>query len=354
MLKAMITGGMESVGEAVMGGLAARAVEPAAGEAGEGGDGACLNCGTVLAGPHCHRCGQAAHVHRTVAAWWHDFAHGVLHLDGKIWRTLPLLAWRPGELTRRYIDGERAKFVSPLALFLFTVFLMFAVLSALGPSLGTLDENGKLAAEVAKADSAIARLEAERRALEAGGADLRAIDAKLREARGERRGIAMAAGDLPETRDLDIETGWARLDQGIDKAEKNPQLLIYKLQTNAYKFSWALIPISVPFLWLLFLHRRRYRAQYKGYDHLVFVTYSIAFISLALIAFFLLDSVGIGGGLTGIALLVVPPVHLYRQLRGAYNLSRFSALWRTVMLLFFANIALGLFLLLLLTLGVFA
>ena len=51
-----------------------------------------------------------------LTALWHDLAHGVLHLDGKIWRTLPLLAWRPGELTRRYIEGERARFVSPMAL----------------------------------------------------------------------------------------------------------------------------------------------------------------------------------------------------------------------------------------------
>ena len=45
----------------------------------------------------------------------------------------------------------------------------------------------------------------------------------------------------------------------------------------------------------------------------------------------------------------------YRQamagLRGAYQLSRFSALWRTVVLLFFAFIAGTLFFLLLLTLG---
>ena len=57
------------------------------------------------------------------------FLHGVLHFEGKIWHTLPMLAWRPGELTRRYIDGERAKFVSPMALFLFSIFLMFAVAS---------------------------------------------------------------------------------------------------------------------------------------------------------------------------------------------------------------------------------
>ena len=38
-----------------------------------------------------------------------------------------MLVRRPGELTRRYIEGERAKFISPLALFLFSVFLLFAV-----------------------------------------------------------------------------------------------------------------------------------------------------------------------------------------------------------------------------------
>ena len=43
------------------------------------------------------------------------------------------------------------------------------------------------------------------------------------------------------------------------KAKKNPSLLFYKLKANAYKFSWALIPISVPFVWMLFLHRRSYR-----------------------------------------------------------------------------------------------
>ncbi|MFD1959902.1 DUF3667 domain-containing protein [Novosphingobium panipatense] len=88
---------------------------------------ACLNCGTALVGTHCHACGQAAHVHRTLGAFFHDLLHGVFHFEGKTWRTLPLLAWKPGELTRQYVEGRRASFVSPIALFLFSVFLMFAV-----------------------------------------------------------------------------------------------------------------------------------------------------------------------------------------------------------------------------------
>ena len=64
--------------------------------AGEGDDGhthetKCLNCGAELTGEFCHACGQHAHVHRTLTAFFHDFLHGVLHFEGKIWRTLPLL-----------------------------------------------------------------------------------------------------------------------------------------------------------------------------------------------------------------------------------------------------------------------
>ncbi|MGO8609952.1 hypothetical protein ACC848_44155, partial [Rhizobium johnstonii] len=71
-----------------------------------------------------------------------------------------------------------------------------------------------------------------------------------------------------------IKTGWAALDKGIAKANRNPGLLLYKLQSSAYKYSWALIPISTPFVALLFLWHRRY----KLYDHAIFVTYSLAFI----------------------------------------------------------------------------
>jgi hypothetical protein len=404
MLAAMITGGLESVGEAVTGGLAARAVEPAAGE-GHGEGAACLNCGTALVGPHCHQCGQAGHVHRSLTAFWHDLAHSVLHFDGKLWRTLPLLAWRPGELTRRYVAGERARFVSPMALFLFSVFLMFAVFSSIGGPFGggsaikserTKAEQARDRAEVrrgfeqrrAEGLKALEGLRAERARLAAakrptGTADNRiaSLEAQLavqqrlfndamalvgaEEKAGkaaaktkEKKAIAesgnAAAADSAGAEDFVIVTGadslnlWFR--NAYHKAKENPSLLLYKLQTNAYKFSWALIPISVPFLWLLFLHRRRYR-RYRAYDHTVFVTYSIAFMSLGVIALSLLRLIGIPEVIAGFAILFVPPIHIYRQLRGAYQLSRWSAIWRTLVLINFSFIAATLFAVLLLALG---
>jgi hypothetical protein len=355
-----MSGEIELAGDALSAGVIARAVEPGAGETtGEGEPGACLNCDTRLVGAYCHACGQPGHIHRTVAAWWHDLAHGVLHFEGKIWRTLPMLGWRPGELTRRYIHGERARFVSPLALFLFSVFLMFAVFSAAGVTAVGVenvdDVRNDIRRELGPAHQRLDQLERERAAAARRGEDVRARDAAIRSERAQLETMSrLVESEGSLERPPEVRTGWARLDHGIEKGMNNPQLLFYKLQSNAYKFGWALIPISLPFLWLLFLHRRRYRETYKAYDHLVFVTYSIAFMSLLLIAFVLLRTIGLGGPLLNLAFLAVAPVHMYRQLRGAYALSRLSAIWRTAALVACAAVAMFLFLLLLLALGVLA
>ena len=49
----------------------------------------------------------------------------------------------------------------------------------------------------------------------------------------------------------------------------------------------------------------------------------------------------------------VPPIHMYRQLRGTYGVSGWGAVWRTFALTIFAFIAIGLFASLLVTLGAF-
>jgi hypothetical protein len=352
---------LEGVGEAATGAMLARAVEPRAGETSDGhtDERNCLNCGTRLAGDFCHACGQKAHVHRTLAAFWHDLAHSVLHFDGKLWRTLPLLAWKPGELTRRYINGERANFVSPMALFLFTVFLMFAIFSMVGLGLNSAEfrnTQSDINAALTKEQDELKEHRADRqKALaERNAAEVQQIDAAIADTQS---GIAalktyQAASEGRTDQLVGGKTGWKRIDDGIKKLNDNPALALYKVQTNAYKFSWALIPISVPFVWLLFLHRRRYR-QFGAYDHTVFVTYSIAFMSLALIIVTVLQPIP-GFGWLGVAMLAVPPIHMYRQLRGAYSLGHWSAAWRTAALLMLTLVTTTLFLFLLLALGILA
>ena len=349
-------GEFEATGEIVTGGLLGRALEPRTGEGQPHGHQMCLNCGTALIGPHCHHCGQSGHVHRSLGAVGHEIVHGVLHFEGKFWRTLPLLAWRPGDLTRRYVAGERARFVSPMAIFLFSIFAMFAVFSFAG-----ISAPSEIAGLTAKPATAIeeARKDAEENRAEAARELRELAPDSPKRARYEQR-IATANHDLAELNEAakhvspdkvdqiaEVRTGWYTLDHGIEKWKKNPSLMLYKLQSSVYKFSWLLIPLSLPFLWLLFF----WKHQYKLYDHAVFIIYSIAFMSLLFIVITLAAQLGISSGWLGAAGVFIPFLHITRQLKQAYQLRWWSALLRAMVLTWFIAIVLVLFLLILVAMG---
>lgn len=363
-----MTGELDAAADIATGALIVHTIDGAGG-AGLDADGhtheqACLNCGTPLVGHFCHQCGQGAHLHRTIMALVHDIAHGVFHFEGKMWGTLPLLAWRPGELTRRYAQGERAKFVSPMALFLFSVFLMVAVFSWVGlPIRSTgapvtvdgvatgLDEaRREIAAQNDEAAVKIARLETQSAALKTAGGDTRVINQQIADLKRDMAITNMMTGRVAEQAGqpgMQVSTGWHALDAGIEKARANPSLLLYKLQSSAYKFSWALIPISLPFIWLMFAWRR----QFGLYDHAIFAIYSLATMTL-LVVLMSFAALALPEAAILTILTFFPPWHMYRQLRGAYALGWFGALWRTVFLIVSASIAATIFLLLLVAMGV--
>lgn len=353
-----MSGELAGAADIATGAVIARALEPEAGPDGHFHEGNCLNCGTKLVGSFCHACGQQGHLHRTLTAFWHDFAHGVLHFEGKIWRTLPLLAFKPGHLTRRYVHGERASFVSPLALFLFCVFLMFGTLSMMGSHLET-NQIGGIGNQEVKAGVAQGKADLQKE-LDGIDAKIAAAEAKgenvsrLKRERANVAGMLRIVGGGPSVladksgQFVGFKTGWSRLDKGIAKANENPNLALYKLQSNAYKYSWLLIPISVPFLWLLFFWRR----DLKMYDHAIFITYSLSFMTLLGVLAMVLEAyAGSIGAAIAPFLLFVPPIHIYKQLKYAYGLSRFGALLRTFILMIEASIVIILFALLLISLG---
>jgi hypothetical protein len=354
----------------------------------------CLNCGTALSASYCGSCGQPAHLHRSL---WHlseEFLHGVLHFDAKGIRTAPLLAFRPGLLTRRYIDGQRTRYVSPMALFLFCIFLMYFVfsLAAEGDSHNVTvkvedarSARADLTQAQQEADADVAKATAKLEQLKKTGGDLSAAQQELTEAQFARKmtgassAIASAAIDLGSRSAAEAQSGQAQAatpqpgnsaastddadDRGtwqerlaakakshvadpglkgkIYRSLANPDLLVYKLKSTAYKFSFMLIPISLPFLWLMFFWKR----GIAMYDHGVFALYSLSFMALLFTVVALMAMMGVSGGVVAMAIVCVPPVHMFAQLRGTYRLGIFGALWRTLALLCICGTAFVLFLL---------
>jgi len=136
-----MSGEMNAAGGLAAAGLVAAALEGS--EPGAPGQGACLNCAVALnGGRFCANCGQPAHANRSLWTLIEELMWNVFNLDTKAWRTLPRLAFRPGTLTRTYIDGKRARYLTPLATFLLCYFLMFLVFSVVPkPSALNLSDN---------------------------------------------------------------------------------------------------------------------------------------------------------------------------------------------------------------------
>ena len=248
-------------------------------------------------------------------------------------------------MTRRYVEGERARFVSPVALYLFTVFLMFAVLNFTG----TMDRSAVAGSDnfgVAEERANLKRLEGERATAVARRADIAAIDRRIATKKKEIGQLElMERGEWVKLEGNENDKAPKWLSDAATKIEANPDAFIAKVQDAASKFSWLLIPLSVPFVWLLFPFNRRYHL----YDHTVFITYSLAFMMMLVISAGLLVSAGLTS--IGFLLFFLPPIHMYRQLRGAYRLGRISALIHTVLLVTFACVVSVLFLMVVFAIG---
>jgi hypothetical protein len=397
---------LESLGALGTAGLAAAALEGskdgsghAHGAAHTDAHSACANCKAPLTGPFCVMCGQSAHIHRSLLHLVEEVLHGILHFDAKAWRTIPLLVFFPGRLTRRYIDGQRKNYVSPLALFLFMIFLSFFMASFNGDKPSKADTPAQRQAktvdytkgiEVAKL--AVTEATTELEAARAKGGDVSDQQENLDDARNDLKeaedglkklmatpplpaapaapaaatSTAVAppnpetekpiviAGNMPTEDGISLAQKLANkykgkegfhssipaLDTAIKHALDNPDLALYKLKNTTYKFSFMLVPISLPFLWLMFFWRR----GVVMFDHAVFVLYSLCFMSLLFITLVLLSIVDWTVPIPFLAIFA-PPIHMFVQLRGTYGLGKFSAFWRTCVLLCVAAIVLVVFML---------
>ena len=102
----------------------------------------CLNCGRAFGDERfrfCPDCGQQTNVRPpTLAEFAQQFGGAYFSTEGALWRTLALLVLRPGELTRRYLAGQRKHYVLPLRLYL-TISLVTLLLIRSTSSIATAE-----------------------------------------------------------------------------------------------------------------------------------------------------------------------------------------------------------------------
>ncbi len=88
----------------------------------------CLNCGAPLSGQYCGQCGQRASG-RLISLFelTRDAFGDMFELDSRLWRTLIPLLIRPGQLTRDYLEGRRARYMPPFRMYLVLSLIFFII-----------------------------------------------------------------------------------------------------------------------------------------------------------------------------------------------------------------------------------
>ncbi len=84
----------------------------------------------MVSGKYCSACGQSVEYH--LHSMWDllgEAAEVLTHADSRLWRTLGSLVSRPGWLTRQFIDGRRARYLSPFRLYFVLSVLFFVTVS---------------------------------------------------------------------------------------------------------------------------------------------------------------------------------------------------------------------------------
>jgi hypothetical protein len=308
----------------------------------------CANCQTVLIGPHCHECGQLAEdFHKSIWKLTIEAIESLLHLDGRMFRTLPNLLRRPGKLTRDYLDGKRASQVQPFRMFLVILLIAFFV----GHAAMKAGEARRHEAEAAHGPAATATTSVNGRVVRPSAAALEEFrqdvlnDPSLTEAEKKTQ-IAAAEGDwVAFSRSLGADVAEKAKTNAadapkmdVDDAQKlrniehwfqtrlaevrdDPARFYLILEIWAHRVAILALPVSALMLTVLFIFNRRFYV----FDHVIFSMHSLSFQLLLLIA---IMGLSIFIGPIAWWLLWLAPVHLFVHMKGTYQRSVFGTLVR--------------------------
>jgi hypothetical protein len=287
----------------------------------------CPNCATPLQGPWCFACGQLGEdFHRSIWRLIAEACEGLLHFDGRVWKTLPDLMLRPWRLTTAYLEGHRAPQIPPLRLFLVMLVILF-ICGSIGGGRGavqtiTTDDHGKV---IHVTTTSLEHMDTQQQA---------------------------AFRKLINNPDAPVgKPGAARswLRGHLSKAVDDPARFRMALEQWAERFAFLTLPLAAGLLSLLFLFQRRFYV----FDHTIFSLHSLSAVGLIQSVVFLLR---VPLAHFGDVLLLAMPVHLFVHMRGVYRTSIIGTLIRMALLgvgtlIGFGAIVLGLVMVALNTLG---
>jgi hypothetical protein len=272
----------------------------------------CLNCGTGLKGPFCYYCGQPdRNFFRFFPALLRELMSDFLDLDSRFARTMKPLLFKPGRLTRDYLEGRRFRYTPPMRLYLFSsiAFFLLAALLSSNAITTTASQKADSVTETEQVMSDEERAEKIQQAMEQIPDDVKE-EFKLEIGNLEIDGTPdgddenmFESGDISfngepwnkETNPVDIQwlpiwlNDWINdeVEKSPDKAKRineNPNLIVEQVFDILPATMFVLLPFVALIFKFWYLFAKRFYVE-----HLIFALHNHAFIFVSLMLMLLLS-----------------------------------------------------------------
>jgi Protein of unknown function (DUF3667) len=259
----------------------------------------CLSCGEQLRGHYCHHCGEKVIDPKHDYSIWHFIEHTVddfTHFDLKIVNSFKNLFFKPGLLTKNYVEGRRVKFMRPVQIFIICSLLFFFFM----PKSGSFYAYYTDLRDGYKAPG-----------FSSDNPTKYNVNAKLRSL-----AIAKAGENAPDSTLVKVATDiyWNKV---FDKSA---------VMSKTYLF------LVLPF-WGLFIYALFYRQNSYFVPHLIFAVHAFSFfllLDMLFLIFFvdILDMHIVENHTHLLPFFILTGVYIISAVRRVYNVSMGTAIWK--------------------------
>ena len=271
------------------------------------GSEACMNCGTELMGPFCYYCGQPdKNLMRFFPVLLRELLEDFMDFDSRFMRTIKPLLFKPGRLTRDYLDGKRFRYVPPLRLYIFSSIAFFFLAAILaGNSITITSDDEAESGDVAISGVHFGETEKEDlhealEGLEALDPELvKEIEAGIEEAQDDDDDDTISFNDKPWDREtnpliIPLMPNWVNkwvndeIEQSPAKGkeiEANPDLI----KDQVFELLPAMMFVLLPLVALLFKFWYLFAKKYYV-EHLIFSLHNHSFLFVVLLIMMLANT----------------------------------------------------------------
>ncbi|MBV1923452.1 MAG: DUF3667 domain-containing protein [Flavobacteriaceae bacterium] len=341
----------------------------------------CLNCGHPLdlTDKYCANCSQLNTTKQlSITDFFNEFFSSIFTYDSRLRYTLKDLLFKPGTITKNYVEGQRLKYANPFRFFL-SVSIIFFIIQGLINNLGLpngdsafkvnnnpIENVNEIKDEIKKAakdnniitnpDSLTQIFDS---IIQGEGSTVSLTELIKPKKKKNTKYLTEADYDTIQWSNRTIERAFqyrkyyndtkiknpdAALDSlkhkktklnkwiyskndAIDRAVENPFGFANFLMGKIPFFLFFFAPFFAFFFWILYSKKK-----YNYMEHLVFIFHILSFVFLALLICLIPDLIFGTDAFMGITLAFIGPFYFYKALRNFYKQNRFITIFKFVIL----------------------